>query len=251
MWSMSRRWDTMELLLPVRKLLSHFEVGLNFTHSYVEFFSQLNFVALFGNWTDFAGHSLGGGLSIITGAQTGTPAVALSGPNAMLSRRSFDPRISIEDLDSKTFVRSCYSFELLLDICFCLSHCCCITSLFPTMTLSDRISFRSATWYPWLTTSHKTFNTFGAKPLLKMWSVATRRRVLCARSFTLVAVADTLFPAIAWQSLSIQSQFRSIGPSPRASRKFVVLENSAFCCWILINASFAVSMLVLPCHVTC
>lgn len=50
------------------------------------------------------GHSLGGGLSIITGAQTGIPAVALSGPNAMLSRRSFDPPISQEDLDSKTFV---------------------------------------------------------------------------------------------------------------------------------------------------
>jgi len=49
------------------------------------------------------GHSLGGGLSIITGAQTGIPAVALSGPNAMLSRKSFDPPISREDLDSKTF----------------------------------------------------------------------------------------------------------------------------------------------------
>ena len=33
------------------------------------------------------------------------PAVALSGPNAMLSRRSFDPPITTEDLDSKTFVR--------------------------------------------------------------------------------------------------------------------------------------------------
>lgn len=51
-----------------------------------------------------SGHSLGGGLSIITGAQAGVPAVALSGPNAMLSRLSFDPPISIEDLDSKTFV---------------------------------------------------------------------------------------------------------------------------------------------------
>jgi lipase ATG15 len=50
------------------------------------------------------GHSLGGGLSIITGAQAGVPAVALSGPNAMLSRLSFDPPISVEDLDSKTFV---------------------------------------------------------------------------------------------------------------------------------------------------
>jgi lipase ATG15 len=50
------------------------------------------------------GHSLGGGLSIITGAQNGIPAVALSGPNAMLSRKSFDPPIRREELDRKTFV---------------------------------------------------------------------------------------------------------------------------------------------------
>ena len=69
------------------------------------------FVNFIKNQTDtylgvgITGHSLGGGLSIITGAQTGIPAVALSGPNAMLSRRSFDPPISAEALDSKTFVR--------------------------------------------------------------------------------------------------------------------------------------------------
>ena len=31
------------------------------------------------------------------------PAVALSGPNAMLTRQSFDPKVSAEALDSKTF----------------------------------------------------------------------------------------------------------------------------------------------------
>jgi lipase ATG15 len=49
------------------------------------------------------GHSLGGGLSIITGAQTGVPAVALSGPNAMISRKSFDPPVSVDALNTKTF----------------------------------------------------------------------------------------------------------------------------------------------------
>lgn len=49
------------------------------------------------------GHSLGGGLSIITGAITKNPAVALSGPNAMLSRRSFRPMIDPDDLDKYTF----------------------------------------------------------------------------------------------------------------------------------------------------
>jgi lipase ATG15 len=66
------------------------------------------FVRYLKNETDYTGvgvtgHSLGGGLAIITGAQTDTPAVALSGPNAMLSRRSLDPQISSNELDSKTF----------------------------------------------------------------------------------------------------------------------------------------------------
>lgn len=49
------------------------------------------------------GHSLGGGLAIITGAQTDTAAVALSGPNAMISRKTFDPPLSVEALNSKVF----------------------------------------------------------------------------------------------------------------------------------------------------
>lgn len=80
------------------------------------------------------GHSLGGGLSsklsaspllcgrmkqqhvtpthscsffplapVITGAQTGIPAVALSGPNSMLSKRSYSPPVNGEDLDRLTF----------------------------------------------------------------------------------------------------------------------------------------------------
>lgn len=49
------------------------------------------------------GHSLGGGLSIITGAQAGVPAVALSGPNARISRRTFDPPVTEEALNTFTF----------------------------------------------------------------------------------------------------------------------------------------------------
>jgi putative lipase involved disintegration of autophagic bodies len=50
------------------------------------------------------GHSLGGGLAIISGAQTGVDAVALSGPNAMLSGISFRPPITADALDKHTFV---------------------------------------------------------------------------------------------------------------------------------------------------
>lgn len=49
------------------------------------------------------GHSLGGGLAFITGAQTKTPAIGLSGPNNRLSRKTFDPKISEDALDEYTF----------------------------------------------------------------------------------------------------------------------------------------------------
>jgi len=43
------------------------------------------------------------GLSIITGAQTGVSAVAVSGPNAIISRASFDPPITEDALNRFTF----------------------------------------------------------------------------------------------------------------------------------------------------
>ena len=49
------------------------------------------------------GHSLGGGISMISAAQTGVGAVAMSGPNAMLSRLSFEPQLTVEQLNTKTF----------------------------------------------------------------------------------------------------------------------------------------------------
>jgi lipase ATG15 len=49
------------------------------------------------------GHSLGGGLAIISGAQSRLPAVALSGPNAMLSGKSFKPQVLPEELNRYTF----------------------------------------------------------------------------------------------------------------------------------------------------
>lgn len=49
------------------------------------------------------GASLGGGLAIITGAQTRANAIAISGLNGRLSRRTFDPQVSEEDLDTRVF----------------------------------------------------------------------------------------------------------------------------------------------------
>jgi hypothetical protein len=55
------------------------------------------------NGTGITGHSLGGGIAIISAAQTGVPGIAISGPNAKLSRLSFEPQLTVEELDSKTF----------------------------------------------------------------------------------------------------------------------------------------------------
>ena len=58
-----------------------------------------------GNYAGVAvtGHSLGGGLSIITGAIARVPAVALSGPNTVLTRRSLDPPVTTGQLDRYSF----------------------------------------------------------------------------------------------------------------------------------------------------
>lgn len=48
------------------------------------------------------GVSLGGGLAIITGAQTDAFAIAISGLGATLSRETFDPPIKLEKLNAQT-----------------------------------------------------------------------------------------------------------------------------------------------------
>lgn len=60
-----------------------------------------NYVKADSNFTSvqITGHSLGGGLSIITGAQASIPAVGLSGPNALISGASFDPPVTKEQLN--------------------------------------------------------------------------------------------------------------------------------------------------------
>ncbi len=49
------------------------------------------------------GHSLGGGLAMISSAQSGVPSVALSGPNSMLMGRSFEPQVFPDALNKYTF----------------------------------------------------------------------------------------------------------------------------------------------------
>lgn len=52
-------------------------------------------------WVVDVVYNLGGGIAIITGAQAGVQGVAVSGPNAMISRHRFD--VSAENLERYTF----------------------------------------------------------------------------------------------------------------------------------------------------
>eukprot|EP00586_Coscinodiscus_wailesii_P013946 CAMPEP_0172501448 /NCGR_PEP_ID=MMETSP1066-20121228/149922_1 /TAXON_ID=671091 /ORGANISM="Coscinodiscus wailesii, Strain CCMP2513" /LENGTH=348 /DNA_ID=CAMNT_0013276235 /DNA_START=455 /DNA_END=1501 /DNA_ORIENTATION=- len=63
----------------------------------------VNEIVASGNYSavHITGHSLGGGIAIITGAQTGIPVIGLSAPNAMLSRETFSPPLTKEQLDTE------------------------------------------------------------------------------------------------------------------------------------------------------
>jgi len=65
------------------------------------FVEQLNTVDRKG--MTITGASLGGGLAMITGAQTHTNAVAISGPGAAYSRNAVNPQISMDDIDKYVF----------------------------------------------------------------------------------------------------------------------------------------------------
>lgn len=53
------------------------------------------------DWLRTTGVSLGGGLALITGAQTDAYAFAYSGPNPTLGRKTFNPPISMQQLKEK------------------------------------------------------------------------------------------------------------------------------------------------------
>ena len=58
-----------------------------------------------GNYTTIhiTGHSLGGGITLITAAQTAIPAIAVSGPNCLLSRLTFKPPLAEDAINRHLF----------------------------------------------------------------------------------------------------------------------------------------------------
>eukprot|EP00541_Cyclophora_tenuis_P016342 CAMPEP_0116563538 /NCGR_PEP_ID=MMETSP0397-20121206/12791_1 /TAXON_ID=216820 /ORGANISM="Cyclophora tenuis, Strain ECT3854" /LENGTH=616 /DNA_ID=CAMNT_0004089997 /DNA_START=29 /DNA_END=1879 /DNA_ORIENTATION=+ len=117
LWSAAAVFQALRFLLPMGEVwdpilhrmdnvISWLESAtINRVAFYVQTTEFTNDVANSGNFSNIqvTGHSLGGGLAIITGAQTGHPAVALSGPNALISRSTFNPPLTVTALNTKTF----------------------------------------------------------------------------------------------------------------------------------------------------
>jgi len=74
----------------------------NETTGFLEFLKQDSFQDRLES-LQVVGHSLGGGLALISAVQANVPGIGVSAPNAMLSRRSFDPPLTVTSLDELTF----------------------------------------------------------------------------------------------------------------------------------------------------
>ena len=72
---------------------------------YVETTAFVNYLKKSGKYLNIAitGHSLGGGLTLITGAQTQTKAIAISAPSAVMSRVAVTPEISLDQIKKHTY----------------------------------------------------------------------------------------------------------------------------------------------------
>ncbi|OEU08431.1 hypothetical protein FRACYDRAFT_212694 [Fragilariopsis cylindrus CCMP1102] len=75
------------------KKVSYYTVTTDFVNSISDTYDSLR----------VTGASLGGGIAIITAAQTGVSAVAISGLGAELSRNTLDPPVSIQDINERVF----------------------------------------------------------------------------------------------------------------------------------------------------
>lgn len=73
--------------------VSYYSVTTDFVNSIFDTYDNLR----------VTGASLGGGLAIITGAQTGAPSIAISGLGAEFSRHNLNPPVSKDDINERVF----------------------------------------------------------------------------------------------------------------------------------------------------
>jgi len=107
------------------KRVSYYNVTSGFINDILDGYGESNFTTL-----RVTGASLGGGLAIITGAQTGAAAVAISGLGAELIRHTLDPPVTMAQINEHVFNfipdrdYIARSKKLIVDnggLCLCLS----------------------------------------------------------------------------------------------------------------------------------
>ena len=70
---------------------------------YVETTEFINYIKDQYDKVLITGHSLGGGIALISGTQTQSTAVGLSAPNTVLGRETVNPKLELDDLKKYTF----------------------------------------------------------------------------------------------------------------------------------------------------
>ena len=80
------------------KRVSYYTVTSGFINDVLDGYGDSNFTTL-----RITGASLGGGLAIISGAQTGAAAVAISGLGAELSRHTLNPPVTLAQINENVF----------------------------------------------------------------------------------------------------------------------------------------------------
>ena len=111
--------QTVQRFLPLGKLfdpiLSNVIQGMGFikaeilteTSLYVQTMGLVNYIKQTPDFNQssisITGHSLGGGIALITGAQTKIPAISFAGPNILFSRKSFKPVLDLDTINSLLF----------------------------------------------------------------------------------------------------------------------------------------------------
>lgn len=80
------------------KRVSYYTVTSGFINDVLDGYGDKNFTTL-----RITGASLGGGLAIISGAQTGAPAVAISGLGAEYSRQTLNPPVTLAQINENVF----------------------------------------------------------------------------------------------------------------------------------------------------
>ena len=89
----------------IQYIHAHIALLIHKSAYYIETTEFIEYLVNNGEYNDIfiTGHSLGGGIALISGTQTHIKAVALSGPNTVLGRDTTTPKLALDDLKKYTY----------------------------------------------------------------------------------------------------------------------------------------------------